>query len=108
MGKMKQSEPIWEAKFLLALSDRRSKGVRDIAVIMGMPIVGSTTQMLLDPSAPIRTRRFVEKIAKRLSKRGLIKSTWGSYKITDAGLAWLQGEGKEYAAQVLMGWLQDH
>jgi predicted transcriptional regulator len=82
MGKMEHLEPFWQFKFLLTLSDGRSKGVTEIAIKMRVHV---------DPT----TYMFVEKIAEPLSKRGLIKSTWGGYKITDAGLAWLQREGLE-------------
>ena len=82
MGKMKQFKPVMEVQFLLTLSDGRSKGFMEIARRMHVQL-SPTTQM------------FVKKIAKPLSKRGLIKSTWGGYQITDAGLAWLQREGLE-------------
>jgi len=79
---MKQFKPIMEVQFLLTLSDGRSKGFMEIARIM---------RVRIDPT----TQMFIQKIAGPLSKRGLIKSTWGGYKITDAGLAWLQREGLE-------------
>lgn len=85
MGKMKQLEPFVDAQFLFALRDGRSRGFMEIARLMNVTI-SPTTQM------------FIDKIAKRLIKRNLVKSTWGGYQITDAGRTWLQTDGLEYTA----------
>lgn len=85
MGKMKEIDLIMDAKFLFILRDGRSRAGMEIARLMHVTI-SPTTQM------------YIDKIAERLIKRNLIKSTWGGYQITDAGWAWLRTEGLQYAA----------
>lgn len=85
MRKMKEVAPFLQAKFLLALADGRSRGFIDVARMM---------DVMLEPT----TQMFIDSIAKPLWERGLIKFTWRGYQITDAGRAWLQGEGAQLVA----------
>ena len=80
MKKPKMVDPWMNVRFLLALSDGRSRGFMEIMEKLRMQ-AGPTSQM------------FVDRLASPLCSQGLVKNTWGGYKITDAGLAWLKQEG---------------
>jgi len=84
--KPKNFDAWMDVRFLLTLSDGRGRGFMEIAQKLRVPI-SPTTQM------------FVDKLAGPLCKRGLVKSTFSGYKITDAGLAWLEQEGPEIFQQ---------
>ena len=86
MKKPKMVDPWMNVRFLLALSDGRSRGFMEIMQKLRMQ-VGPTSQM------------FVDRLASPLCRQGWVKSTWGGYKITDAGLAWLKREGLEITRQ---------
>jgi hypothetical protein len=86
MKKPKMVDPWMNVRFLLALSDGRSRGFMEIMQKLRMQ-VGPTSQM------------FVDRLASPLSRQGLVKNTWSGYKITDAGLAWLKREGLEITRQ---------
>jgi hypothetical protein len=86
MRKPKMVDPWMNVRFLLVLSDGRSRGFMEIVQKLRMQ-VGPTSQM------------FVDRLASPLCRQGLVKSTLSGYKITDVGLAWLKREGLEITRQ---------
>jgi hypothetical protein len=86
MRKPKMVDPWMNVRFLLVLSDGRSRGFMEIMQKLRMQ-VGPTSQM------------FVDSMASPLCRQGLVKNTFSGYKITEAGLAWLKKEGLEITRQ---------
>lgn len=78
----KKFQSLMNVQFLLVLSDGQARGFMEIMPMLQMQ-VGPTSQM------------FVDRLASPLCRKGLVKNAWGGYKITEAGLAWLQKEGLE-------------
>ena len=83
---LKKLAPWMDVRFLLVLSDGRSKGYMEIVQKLRMG-VRPTYQMEID------------RLAEPLCSRGLVKHTGGGYQITEAGLAWLRREGLEITRQ---------
>lgn len=76
-----------EVQFLLVLSDGRERGFMEITQKLNL-MVSPTSQL------------FISKLAAPLCQRGLVKGSGGiAYKITDAGLVWLEREGLEVFRQ---------
>jgi len=86
MKKPKMMDAWMDVRFLLGLADGRARGFMEIAQKLKV-MVGPTSQM------------FVDNLAKPLCQRGLVRSTFSGYQITDAGLAWLEQEGLEIFRQ---------
>jgi hypothetical protein len=77
-----------ETRFLVIMSDGRPR---------------SWDQFMRDIRHPIMptSQMAVEKLAKRLCERGLTKSTFTGYKITEAGLAMAKEEALAVARDML-------
>jgi len=85
--KLPEKVAAWtEIQFLLALSDGRERGFMEIT---------QKLKLMISPTSQL----FIDKLAAPLRQRGLVKGGAGFYRITDAGLAWLERDGLEIFRQ---------